>query len=200
MSACDLGDDVGNRAFLEAQASQVSELIEWTQDYRIMRSGDDKQGFVFLHNRVLDTVDYVVHYLPQPWDWALDRPALWTAQCTFWRDPSSPYVQGLTQRLMFDYLLRRHGSVMSTGQQTGNVHDFWQARLRAAVEAGHRVRVVDAELRRGAWFDPTYDRDYHRWMRERMAAGTDDPRPRSERLRGIRYMIERRNQEDRPSW
>ena len=83
-----LNERAPNRAFAASQLPLQVEVIEQKPDYRVVRTGDDKAGWIFLYNMSLGTADYVVEYRTCDWfGWQV-------TQCFFWRDFASPYVEG----------------------------------------------------------------------------------------------------------
>lgn len=173
-------DDLAiNRALVARQASRVTEVIEQSADYRIVRTGDGNHGWIFLDNIANQTADYVVQYAARRWNWL----PLTVTQCLLWRNPGSRFVRHLTARMFFDYLLIRFPAVLSDRLQTENGHDFWIMRLVDAIGLNHRVGIVNMSQHQVTWFDPATDGDFDLWRRQQDTFG------RAERYQAIRYLI-----------
>ena len=175
----DLDNPGTNQQHAHRLMPKITEPIDETQDYTIFRTGDGHHGWVALYNKHTDRLDYTIQYQARNWNWLGQT----VTQCILWRDPSSPYVRGLTIKMFFDYLLKRYPAIMSDRQQTTQGNDFWQARMTDAVMRHHRVGIADMNARRMNWYDPATDGDYQTWFRSQHTY--DDPH----RFQAIRYVI-----------
>lgn len=176
-----LSDPAVNRAFIAKQLPQQAEIIEQTPDYKIIRTGDGNQGWIFLHNLHQDTADYVIQYKTRNWPW-LNRTV---TQCVLWRNPASPYVGDITKRMFFDYLLLRYGTIMSDRLQTMQGRDFWMARMRDAVKLKYKVGVAYLTQHKVQWYDPANDGPFQSWMQAQDTFG------QHRKYQAIRYLISR---------
>lgn len=146
-------DDVANRAFAKRIMRRVAEVIEETPDYKIVRTGDGENGWIILFNIKKETADYVVRYKAENRPW-MNRTV---TQCIIWRQQGSIFVQGLTQRMFFDYLLPRYKTIISDKEQTDFGHRFWVDRMAQANARGLFVGIVDVMRHTIIWYDSAVD-------------------------------------------
>jgi hypothetical protein len=154
-------DATANRKFAAKTLAREVEVIESTPDYRIVRTGDGHRGWLMLYNEQQHTADYVVQYASRRWPFLNTRTI---TQVIIWRDLLSQHTRGLTRRMFFDYLLDRHGAIMSDLEQTPQGNDFWRARIADAVAMKLRVGIVYMKQKRVDWFDPTAGQSVRQWL------------------------------------
>jgi hypothetical protein len=171
-------DPVYNKRFAADKLARQTEVIEQRPDSRIIRTGDGHRGWIMLYNDAQQTADYVVQYATRRWPFLNSRTV---TQVEIWRDPTSPFAAGVTKRMFFDYLLARYGAIMSDRVQTPQGHDFWQTRLRDAVQLGLHAGVVGLNEKQVRWFDPAAGQTLAQWL-----AATYGPKHHFE---AIRYLI-----------
>jgi|ERR1035437_5696409 hypothetical protein len=174
-----LDDRANNSAFAARQMKRVTEVIENTADYQLVRTGDQQNGWILLINKKDKTADYVVQYRVRHWRLL---PTTVT-QCVLWRDVAGPHVRGLTMRVFFDYLLQHHNTITSDGLQTKAGNDFWIGRMVDAVSKNKRVAVANLYHRTLEWFDPNGGQSLRDWLDAKHTYG-----PKSG-FQGIRYLI-----------
>jgi hypothetical protein len=99
-----------------------------------------------------------------------------------WRRTVSPYVQGITRKIFFSYLLNKYPAIISDGQQIEDGRKFWLGRMAEATTAGYRVGLVNLYHRQVAWFDPAQAM-FEDWIADHDAWGAEDS------YRRLRYLI-----------
>lgn len=134
-----LNDIDVNKNFAEKQINKVVDIIEDTSDYKIVRTGDNEKGWIFLYNINKKTADYVIQIKSKNWKWLSKT----VTQCVLWRNPNSPYSRNVTSRVFFNYLLLNYPAIMCDYQQTDNGHDFWIARMNDAVNLNYKVGIAN---------------------------------------------------------
>ena len=154
----DLDDLTSNRKFAAEKLKKTSEIIEDTADYKMVRTGDGHNGWIFLYNVKRRTADYAIRYATRSWNWLPKT----VTQCVLWHNPNSLYVKDATTRMFFGYLLQHYPAIMSDLQQTDAGHHFWQRRMAEAVNKNYKVGVVDMATHNVSWYDK--NTDYEEWI------------------------------------
>ena len=108
-------------------------------------------------------------------DWLPVRPV---TQIALWKDRNYTFVEHLTQKMFFEFILKRNKSVMSDSMQTNDGRIFWQRRVVEALIRGINVAFLDfktqemvtiehaselEELFKKSWGKRTFHKNY-RWM------------------------------------
>jgi len=108
------------------------------------------------------------------------------SQIALWRRTGSPFVQKLTTRIFFTYLLPKYGCILSDAQQTQDGNTFWINRMAEATRMGLRVGLANMTEQKISYFDPTRS-TYLEWLKANPDWGAaGDPGSDFQRLR---YLI-----------
>jgi len=169
-----------NRKFVNNLLPKVKEIIEDTPDYQVLKTGDGISGWIFLYNIERKTADYVIQYRTKAWGKWLP---ITVTQCVLWRNPTSLFARGITNKIFFNYLLKTYPAIMSDKLQTANGHDFWTVRMTEAQAAGFKVGVADVKHRKMNWFEGSGANNYAEWMSNQDTFGEAD------KYQDIRYVI-----------
>ena len=90
-----LANRSANLGFAKELLAMKTTNIEESADYKIFRTGDHHAGYIGLCNNRDQTLDYIVRFS------AYDNDVLkTTTQLRLWRRTGSPYVQGLTKKIL----------------------------------------------------------------------------------------------------
>lgn len=168
-----------NKKFAADQLTKASEIIEDTADYKMIRTGDGNNGWIFLYNISKQTADYVVQYKARNWNWLPQT----VTQCVLWNNPASQLIRNATTRMFFGYLLQNYPAIMSDRLQTDNGHRFWQRRMADAANRNYHIGVANTVKHTVNWYDPTGNLDIDDWLRGQDSFGKD------ERYQNMRYIV-----------
>lgn len=146
-----LASQSSNADLAKSLLANKTEIIEDSIDYELFRTGDRQSGEIALFNKTLNMLDYLVSFSA----WHHDIIAQEVAQLQLWRRVSSPYVQGLTRKVLFYYLLREYTAIINDPEQIPKGREFWLSRMAEATALGYRVALVYPDTRRVVWFDPS---------------------------------------------
>jgi hypothetical protein len=175
---------VANQIFLKNKIDKIQEIIEDSADYRIFKTGDKNNGWIILENYSRQTADYVVQIKSKNWNW---MPVTAT-QCILWRNPASPYVQNITTKIFFNYILQNYPVIMSDKLQTDNGQQFWLRQMANAINRNYEVGVANLNLRQINWYDPKNDGFFEDWIKNQKTFA--DPKSfKDTSMQAIRYMI-----------
>lgn len=179
VSVTDFGltDPITNKKMARDLLKKKIEVIEDSVDYEIFRNGDERNGNIALYNKQEKILDYLIHYTTNNYS------QIWSTvtQLKLWRRRGSPYVQGVTKKIFFNYLLQRYPAIMSDGQQTDDGRNFWMDRMAEATTLGYRVALVNLNHRQVLWYDPT--ESFLNWMQKNQGWGSE------ESYMALRYLI-----------
>lgn len=175
-----LDNPIVNFNFLTKQLLKVTEVIEETLLYTIVRTGDFNNGWIFLHNIQDNTVDYAVQCKVRTWSWLPKT----VTQTIIWRDDASELAQGIAVKMFFEVLLKKFNSIISDSQQTPDGNRFWRSRLANAVSRGMRVARVDTNQHIVDWYDPSGPGDFRTWLNSFEVFG------KKHKHQGLRYLIQ----------
>lgn len=173
-----------NQAFLKSKINKIQEIIEDSTDYRIFRTGDKNNGWIILENYSRQTVDYVVQIKAKNWNWL----PLTATQCILWRDPSSPYVQNITTKIFFNFILQNYPMIMSDKLQTDNGQQFWLRQMATATTRNYEVGVANLNLRQINWYVPATDGAFQDWIKNQRTFA-DPKNYKDTSMQAIRYLI-----------
>jgi hypothetical protein len=142
---CDVTDfGLSNEAFNTKKAKQLmarpkEEIFDLGDDVKVWRSGDEGQGNIFLYNPTVNLIGYFLHYK------RMDKKlsGLTVTQTMLWRAKQEPKANGITNRIVFDYLLRNYPAILSDRLQTIHGREFWLRLMMQAITLKHKVNVVD---------------------------------------------------------
>lgn len=173
-----IGDLNKNATLARRFLRRKQEIIFDRPDFEIFRTGDQRNGNIVLYNKRGQKLDYWVHYTARPYS----QIGMTVTQLKLWRNQASPYVQGITRWIFFDYLLQKYPAVMSDGQQTKDGQGFWIGRMAEATARRLRVALVNLNHRQVIWFNPQIE-TFESWIATNNAWGNTEP------LQAFRYLI-----------
>jgi hypothetical protein len=131
--------------------AKETETIEESTEHKIFRTGEHQSGKIAVFNKPLNTLDFLIRYSA----WNHDIIAQEVAQLQVWRRVGGLHVQGLTNKMLFQYLLREYPALISDPEQTPKGREFWLTRMAEATALGYRVALVYSDTREVIWFDPS---------------------------------------------
>ena len=161
-------DDLSfNKSFTQKLMKKITETIEDNSDYKVYRTGDGNEGWIFLYNIIRKTSDYVVQYKVRKWNW-LEKTV---TQCIIWRDNTSNLANDITTRILFGYLLQNYPAIMSDRLQTKNGNDFWMRQMARAISRNYRVGIANCNRHDVDWYDSAQDGLFQDWIKSQDTFG-----------------------------
>lgn len=174
----ELSNPVRNRVLADKILKKASETIDDRPNYVIVRAGDERNGNIALIDKAMRRIDYIVHYHRANYAFLSTT----VTQLMLWRRRASPWVQGLTRRIFFDYLLKRYPAILSDGQQTERGREFWENRMAEATTLGLRVGLANLNTKQVIWYDPSGGA-FTGWMSDHSEWGSEGS------YQALRYVI-----------
>ena len=144
-----LKDAATNRSLATRLLKKKVETIDETADWILFRAGDDRKGNIAMISKGTEKIVYLVHYERR----VRKGMGTFVTQLKLWRDERSPWVVRITDRIFFDYLLKKYGAIMSDAQQTPDGRSFWIRRMSIAAAKGMKVGIADMNARKIRWFE-----------------------------------------------
>lgn len=131
-----------------------SETLEDTPDYELIRTGNYRNGnFALITKGSLRKINYLVRYEAKNYS----KIGNTVTQVMLWRKTAGKGTSGITKKMFFEYLLPMFGMIMSDAQQTERGKEFWENRMRDAVDSGFKVGLASLNLRQIEWFDDSME-------------------------------------------
>lgn len=136
-----------NRSLADELMNKVTQVYEDTPEYKLFRSGDDKDGTICVVSKSTWQLTYYVLYSVHT------IPVIGTSatQVLLWRADKGARPSNVTQRVFFDVILDKWKTITSDTAQTLEGKRFWLTQLDEAYKRGFDVGMVavseDAVLR-----------------------------------------------------
>lgn len=147
--------------------TKPDEIIRQTDDYILLRNGTDKKGYIVLINKHDTTIEYYVDY-----EFSYTKQLPGVTQIKLWRHRMGQFNHGITKDIFFNYLLKKHNTIISDRQQTKSGQDFWLARMAEAANQRLHVGLYHEVLKEMNWFEPSLG-SYKKWVDDNYGWGEE---------------------------
>lgn len=138
-----LGNETTNRKLVHFLLKRnPKEIFDLGDDVKVYRVGTNK-GYLFMYNPHEDLIGYYVALEEQKKS-LLGKKVTQTA---VWRSMEDEKADGLTYKIVFDYLLKLYPAIMSDKIQTHDGKNFWIRLMFRALGRGHEVVLADLNAR-----------------------------------------------------
>jgi hypothetical protein len=141
------------------------ETLEYTDHYELIRGGDRRAVCYFF---ILEKPHGRLVYLVKSENANTGSIGQTGARVAFWRDLNFAAPIGITDHVLFDYLLPEWSIIMSDAQSTEHERDFWRTRMAVAVSRGYRVGFANISENTLMW--RSADEPYRQWVENHMRA------------------------------
>lgn len=139
-----LNDYTFNKARYAEYVNKKGDILEEGEGVSLIMYGNrGTAGYILGLDHVEEMVYYAIKFK------RLNKKVLGetVTQTMLWRSASSPHAIGLTDKIVFDYLLRIWPAILSDQWQTPQGKEFWQTLLARAYKKGRKYGLVDLNQR-----------------------------------------------------
>jgi len=138
-----LGNEITNRKLAKSLLKKnPQEIFDLGDGVKVYRVGTNK-GYIFMYNPKEDLIGYYVQLEEQKRS-LLGKKVTQTA---VWRSMEDEKADGLTYKVVFDYLLKKYPAIMSDKIQTQDGKNFWIRLMFRALNRGNKIVLADLNLR-----------------------------------------------------
>lgn len=154
------------------------DILRDTKDFILFRTGTDN-GNIALIDKQLEQVDYWIRFNTMQKK-LVDKSV---TQVAIWRRRGSPWVQGITRFVFFEYLLLHWPTVMSDAKQTPDGRDFWLDVMARATVKDFSVGLADFNASTVEWYRSD-EGPFQTWIASKMSAWSGH-----QRSQGLRFLV-----------
>lgn len=174
-----LNDDAFNQNHLKRKKV----IIDSSDDYDIIKTGNNNNRSIILYDKNNMLIDYWVRFKRFGFK---SIGGSFITQTQIWRRDGSPWVQGITRKMFFDYLLKHNKAIMSDSMQTVDGKRFWIDRMAEATSRGLYIGLANLNLKQIEWFEGNSS-NYRNWIKSKDSAWGE-----AEGKQALRFVIANR--------
>lgn len=121
------GYDGSNENVLEELLNNVTSVLQQTPEYALYITGTTDNGYAFVHNKKDNTLDYCLNYVK-----TTEFFGTGVTVAVVWNNSNSPYTKGVTDYIIFRFLLRIHKRLISDSAFTEQGKTWWVNLMKKA--------------------------------------------------------------------
>jgi len=137
-----LDDRAANRRKHNALFPKLSEILIEDERNLFYRVGNNREGWYAGFDKKMGLLYYLVHY--ERASSFIGKPI---TQTQIWRWHTNLFAQGITERVVFEILIPKFGSIMSDEYHTPDGKRFWESLLARAERRKHYYGLLNLKTK-----------------------------------------------------